>query len=83
MPTPEQQQEYIRVRTEAVATVNHPYDSLISVYGANGNMPDIHYDHPEEYNNVTINLDEMIDGMEFPGEKEKEDYRKKIHTKGS
>ena len=77
--TEREQKQYMEIRKTDLVSAGNGFDRYIKVYGPNGNMPDIHFEHPEEYNDITIDVDEILNGMQFQDEAEKKAYTEKIH----
>lgn len=75
--------EYLEKKTNFLAKANDPYADYIRVYGPNPTLPNIPLKGDDEakraeYDNIKIDIDEIIDEMEFESGDMKKEYAERI-----
>ena len=77
MPRPDQER-YINNSLKVLEDANNMFGQYINVYGPNGRMPRVDFENSKEYSDIKIDINEIMEGMEFDTPEEEKTFKDRI-----
>lgn len=71
-------EDYIKSREKGLREAEEGFKKYIDFYGPNGHLPKIYGEEIKKYEEIVIDVDDILSEVEFTNDKEKEEYKNKI-----